>query len=254
MKITLLGTGTSTGVPQLGCTCPTCLSGDPRDRRRRASALVTTDQGTHILIDAGPDIYHQLLDAKVSRIDAVLLTHSHFDHMGGMDDLRPYCPKDGSGMPVYCLESTASNFRQYMPYCFAANPYPGVPHFDVHIIDSTQFKIGHTPVEPVKVMHGQLEIRGYKIGKMAYVTDCKTLPEESMRQLEGLDLLVINALRQKEHWTHMNLEQALKVISQVKPRRAVLTHLSHDMGLQADVSATLPMGVEIGVDGVTITV
>lgn len=251
MKLTFLGTGTSTGVPQLRCDCKVCRSTDPRDKRMRTSALLEIGD-TVILIDCGPDFYHQMLASGTKRIDAVLLTHSHYDHVGGIDDMRPFCHAMGGHLPVYCKHDVADDLRSRVPYCFATHLYPGVPTFAINEIDRDPFPVNGIEILPLPVMHGKLEIRGYRIGSFAYITDCLTMPDKTIERLKGTDTLVINALRIKEHPTHMNLAQALDVIELVKPRRAFLTHLSHDMGLHATVQPTLPPEVRIAWDGLTI--
>ncbi len=252
MKLKFLGTGTSTGIPQIMCNCATCRSIDNRDRRMRASALVSVG-GKNILIDCGPDFRWQMLKADSPSLEALLLTHSHYDHVGGVDDLRPYCVAE-DGFPIYCRPDVAEDLRQRVPYCFAEHPYPGVPAFNLHEISSKPFFIGEIEIIPLPVMHYRLPIVGYRIGNLAYITDAKEVPDSTIATMRGIDTLVINALRHKEHISHMNLEQALSVIDQVKPRIAYLTHLSHDMGLQADVELRLPENVKIAYDGLSITI
>lgn len=252
MKLTFLGTGTSTGVPQIGCRCKACTSRDPKDRRLRASVLVDAD-GHGILIDCGPDLRTQLLYQGSPDIDALLITHSHYDHVGGIDDMRPYCA--GGPFPVYCKADVAGDLRSRVPYCFAEHPYPGVPVFDIHEIDPDRpFRVGDVEVVPLPVMHYRLSIVGFRIGNLAYITDCKTIPSSTIDRLRGVDTLVINALRHAEHMSHINLAQALEIIGEVSPRRAYLTHISHDMGLHADVEPTLPPDVRIAYDGLEITI
>lgn len=253
MKLTFLGTGTSTGVPQIGCHCDTCTSTDPRDNRLRASAMVTTDQGRNLLIDCGPDFRQQILGQESPDLDALLITHSHYDHVGGIDDLRPYCA--GGPFPVYCKADVADDLRNRVPYCFAKHLYPGVPTFDIHEINPDRpFEAGGVSIEPLPVMHARLPIVGFRIGNLAYITDCKTMPAETLEKLKDLDVLVINALRHEEHMSHLNLKQALDVIEIARPRRAYLTHLAHQMGRHAEVEPTLPPGVKIAYDGLQIWV
>ncbi|MDE6485104.1 MAG: MBL fold metallo-hydrolase [Duncaniella sp.] len=252
MQLTFLGTGTSTGVPTPACHCDICLSDDPHDKRLRASALVES-AGKNILIDCGPDFRYQALRAGIERIDAVLVTHSHYDHVGGFDDLRAYCALlPGNRMPVYCTADVAADFHARMPYCFAEHPYPGVPKFDIHIIDKEPFTAAGAEVMPFPVMHRNLEIRGYHIGNLAYVTDCLVMPEESRKIVEGVDTLVINALRFKPHYSHMSLSQALEEIALLHPRRAYLTHMSHDIGYHRDLPVHLPPHVHPASDGLRI--
>ncbi len=251
-KIQILGSGTSTGVPQIGCDCPVCTSSDPRDRRLRASALLTIDD-RNILIDCGPDFRQQMLDAGSPRLDALLLTHIHYDHVGGIDDLRPYCHR--GPFPIYCREDVDRDIRARLPYCFARHPYLGVPTFDMHIVDpSHDFFIGDLRVTPLPVMHAALPILGFRFGDVAYVTDCKTMPESTKNLLKGLDLLVINALRHEPHPSHLSLSETLAIVDELKPRRTLLTHMSHQIGCQAEIEKKLPEGVAFATDGMTIDI
>lgn len=252
MRIRFLGTGTSTGVPQLGCTCSVCTSTDVHDKRMRTSALVTTDNGTNLLIDCGPDFYHQLLAAGAPPIDALLITHIHYDHVGGMDDLRPYC-KGGRAFPVYCRADVEKGLRHNQPYSFAKNKYPGVPTYDINnITEGVPFTVAGTTVLPVAVKHYLLDILGFRIDRLGYVTDCKVLPDESVEALKGVDTLVINALRIEEHLSHINLEQALELIARISPRQAYLTHICHQLGRSRDVEAMLPPNVHLAYDNLEI--
>ncbi|MDE6074684.1 MAG: MBL fold metallo-hydrolase [Muribaculaceae bacterium] len=254
MKLTFLGTGTSTGVPSLNCDCPVCMSTDPHDRRMRSSALLETD-GQTLLIDCGPDFYHQMLAYhRFGQIEAALITHTHYDHLGGVDDLRPYC--NHRKFPIYCQPNVAEDLRNRVPYCFVENPYPGVPTFNIHYVEPMEkFNIGPTEILPVPVMHGKLLIVGYIFNhRLGYITDAKTLPDETVAALMGVDTLIINALRIKGHHSHMNLSQALDVIKTINPCRAYLIHMSHDIGFHAEVSAQLPDNVSIAYDGLTIEI
>lgn len=252
MKLHFLGTGTSTGVPQIGCGCPTCTSTDPRDKRLRASVLITLATGRNLLVDCGPDFRSQILSVGSPDLEALLVTHSHYDHVGGLDDLRPYC-KGGRHFPTYCREDVAKDLRTRNPWSFAANLYPGVPTFEIHqVAEYEPFKVGGVEVLPLQVMHGRMPILGYRIGALAYITDCSLLPPRSFESLVGVDTLVINALRIATHPTHFSLAESLAVVERLKPRRAYLTHLSHDMGPHASVS--LPDGVQIAYDGLEIVI
>ncbi len=255
MKLTFLGTGTSTGVPAIGCDCKVCRSKDIRDKRLRTSALVELDDGRQILIDCGPDFRQQALSHPFTNLRGVLLTHHHYDHVGGTDDLRPFCYHTDGGLDVWGKDYVISDMHRRMPYSFAQHLYPGVPTFNTHVVDTEPFIVdGDIEVTPLPVLHFKLPILGFKIGKLAYVTDCKTMPDSTLQLIKGVDTLVINALRKKEHISHLNLQQALDVISAVEPRQAFLIHLSHDMGLHADVEPTLPQGVNIAVDGMTVII
>lgn len=253
MRLRFLGTGTSTGVPQIGCTCPTCLSTDTHDKRLRASALLTIG-GRNILIDCGPDFRQQIIDAGTPDLDAALLTHSHYDHVGGIDDLRPYCHHRQGGFRIYCRPDVARDLRERVPYCFRQNPYPGVPTFDIHEIDSAPFSIDGIDVTPLPVMHYKLPIVGFRIGPLAYITDAKTIPDKTIDLMRGVDTLVINALRIEDHLSHMTLQEALDVIYRIHPAHTYLTHMADKIGRHAQVDAELPDGVHLAYDGLTIEI
>ena len=259
MELTFLGTGTSTGVPQLRCGCPTCTSTDKRDHRLRASALLEV-AGKRILIDCGPDFHQQMLRhgerSRQDRLDALLVTHQHYDHVGGIDDLRPYCHQEEmkeSGFPVYCQADVARDLRERLPYSFKADPYPGAPRFDLREIEAGKsFQVAGLEVLPVRVNHYLLDILGFRIGELGYITDAKVVPDDTVEAMKGVDTLVINALRHKPHISHITLDEALELISRIKPRVAYLTHMSHDMGRYAEVAPTLPENVFLAVDDLKI--
>lgn len=259
MELTFLGTGTSTGVPQLRCGCPTCTSTDKRDHRLRASALLEV-AGKRILIDCGPDFHQQMLRhgerSRQDRLDALLVTHQHYDHVGGIDDLRPYCYQEEmkeTGFPVYCQADVARDLRERLPYSFKADPYPGAPRFDLREIEAGKsFEVAGLEVLPVRVNHYLLDILGFRIGGLGYITDAKVVPDDTVEAMKGVDTLVINALRHKPHISHITLDEALEVISRIKPRVAYLTHMSHDMGRYAEVAPTLPENVFLAVDDLKI--
>lgn len=259
ITLTFLGTGTSTGVPQLRCGCPTCTSTDPRDRRLRCSALLQVDD-KRILIDCGPDFHEQMLRhgrrSREDYLDCVLITHQHYDHVGGLDDLRPYCynaDKEKFNFPVYCQADVARDLRMRMPYSFKEDLYPGVPQYDLRIIEPYKpFEFEGIKIEPLQVNHSILEIVGFKIGSLAYITDAKSIPDQTIQEIEGIDTLVINALRQHEHQSHITLQEALNYIGRINPGVAYLTHISHDMGLHAEVSKILPANVFLAYDDLTI--
>ena len=250
MKITILGSGTSTGVPEIGCTCPVCTSSDPRDHRLRASALIETDD-TRILIDCGPDFRTQVLGLPFKKIDGVLITHEHYDHVGGLDDLRPFC-RFGE-VPIYAEPHTAERLRTRMPYCFVDHSYPGVPNIPLQEIEENRtFLINHIPVTPLRVMHGRLPILGYRIGNRGYITDMLTMHDVSYEQLHQLDVLVVNALRIAPHPTHQNLAEALDTARRIGAKETYFIHMSHHIGLQAEVETQLPPHVYFASDGLEI--
>lgn len=247
----ILGSGTSTGVPEIGCTCEVCTSADSRDRRLRASALLETEDA-RILIDCGPDFREQMLELPFGKIDGVLITHEHYDHVGGLDDLRPFC-RFGD-IPIFAEGYTAERLRTRMPYCFQEHSYPGVPRIPLHEVEAGRsFFVNHTEILPIRVMHGKLPILGYRIGGVAYITDMLTLPEESFKQLAHLDVLVVNALRDNAfHSTHQTLDQALEVAERIQAKETYFTHMSHQIGLQAVAEKKLPPHVHFAMDGLNI--
>lgn len=252
IKVTVLGSGTSKGVPEIGCTCHTCTSTDPKDKRLRASVLVET-HGLRILIDASPDLRQQALREGISRLDAVLLTHQHYDHVGGVDDLRPFCA--GRDLPIFTNPQTDRDLHNRVDYCFREQKYPGVPRLDLHAVECRPFFIDGLKIIPVEVMHGQLPIYGYRIGNFAYITDAKTISEQEKEKLRDLDLLILNCLRLRQpHFAHLILPVALALIEELKPRRCVLTHACHMLGRHEEIAALLPDGVEYAYDGLQITI
>lgn len=253
MKLTFLGTATSTGIPVLGCDCGVCHSADPRDHRLRCSSLITTDGGKHLLVDCGPDVRQQLLTHHNAPVDAVIITHSHYDHVGGLDDLRTLSYRDAA--QIYCEPSVAADIRRLLPYCFNNSGYPNVPRLELNEIEPfREFKAADLTINPLRIIHGKLPILGFRIGTLAYITDATNIPDESLREIAGIDTLVINALRLTPNPTHMNLAEALDVISAVRPRKAYLIHMSHQMGLHAEASRRLPAGVSLAYDGLEIDI
>lgn len=248
MKITLLGTGTSQGVPVVGCGCEVCRSTDPRDNRLRTSAYVEVD-GVRLLIDAGPDLRQQLLRNGISKIDAVLVTHEHKDHLAGLDDIRPVYFRQKRPMDIFAMQRVLQVIRKDYDYAFKENPYPGVPAFQLHPVRYDKFHVQNIEIQPIQVRHLTLPILGYRIGPFAYITDASFVADSEMAYLQDLELLVVNALHHDKHYSHFNLEQALQFVEKVKPKRAFLTHCSHHMGLYADVEKTLPPHVTLGYDG-----
>lgn len=225
-------------------------SSDPRDHRLRASALIETDD-TRILIDCGPDFRTQVLGLPFKKIDGVLITHEHYDHVGGLDDLRPFC-RFGE-VPIYAEPHTAERLRTRMPYCFVDHSYPGVPNIPLQEIEENRtFLINHIPITPLRVMHGRLPILGYRIGNIGYITDMLTMPDVSYEQLRQLDVLVVNALRIAPHPTHQNLAEALDTARRIGAKETYFIHMSHHIGLQAEVERQLPPHVYFASDGLEI--
>ena len=251
MNITILGSGTSTGVPEIGCTCEVCMSPDPKDCRSRTSVLVESD-GVNILLDCGPDFRQQMLSVPFSKLDAVLLSHEHYDHVGGIDDLRPFC-RFGE-IPIYADQLTIEQLQQRMPYCFKENPYPGVPAIVLKTaFPGKVFAVNGLDVLPIRVMHGRLPILGYRIGGFAYITDMSSMPEESYEMLNNLDVLVMNALRIKPHTTHQNLQEAIDVAECINARETYFIHMSHHIGLHMDISRSLPLNMHFAWDGLKLS-
>lgn len=249
MLIKFLGTGTSTGVPEIGCKCEVCTSQDRKNRRLRSSVLITIND-KNILIDCGPDFREQMLTVDFKPLEAVLITHEHYDHVAGIDDLRPFC-RFGD-IDIYAEDYVCTALKQRIPYCFIENKYPGVPNIILKEIDNTSFNINGIDVLPIRVMHHQLPIWGYRIENFAYLTDMKTLPEEEYDKLKDLDVLVISALRHKEHLSHQTLEQALEQVKRIAPKSAYFIHMSHHIGLHAEVQKQLPSNVYLAYDGLEI--
>jgi phosphoribosyl 1,2-cyclic phosphate phosphodiesterase len=252
MRLTILGTGTSMGVPVIGCGCVVCTSTDPRNRRLRTSALLE-HQGTTVLIDAGPDMRHQVLAHRVDHLDAVLLTHSHADHIGGIDDLRPFTMRDGRSLALYGDRTTLARVRYQFDYAF--DPAPSLstrPRLELRpLTDPTQ--IGSLTVEPLEVCHGPHPITGYRFGRLGYITDGKTLPAQTMARLQGLDVLIINALRYVDHPLHFTLDEAVSIVQQLAPRQAYFVHITHDLE-HAIVNDALPANIKLAFDGQVIDI
>ena len=254
MKLTFLGTGTSNGIPVIGCGCPVCTSGDWRDKRSRTSAVIEAD-GRRILIDTAPELRLQAVAAGLDRIDAVLYTHLHADHVAGFDDLRRFNQINQAKIPVFADALTAASIRQRFSYAFE-DPFPfygGKPDLDLQIFDGPFEAVG-VPIIPFQVGHGRWAVNGFRIGDLVYLTDAKLIPDEAMETMRGARLLVINALRRQPHPVHLSLDEALEVIADIGPEQAYIVHVSHEMGTHAEVSAMLPDGVAIATDGLVVTV
>lgn len=251
MKLRILGSGTSMGVPTLACDCDVCRSTDPHDKRLRSSALLYTD-GAVILIDCGPDFRQQMLQVEPFVVpDAILITHEHSDHVGGLDDLRP--SNVFGDVNVYAEDYTARDLRVRLPYCFVEKKYPGVPGIMLHEVKPFRpFKVKNTEILPLRVMHGQLPILGFRIGNLGYVTDMKTMPQESYDALAGLDMLIMNALHVYEHPTHQNIRQAVENALRIGAKETYFIHMSHYAGRHAVADSQLPPHIHYAYDGLEL--
>lgn len=253
-SITILGTGTSQGIPVIGCDCKVCQSDNPKDKRLRVSALVQVGE-VNIVIDCGPDFRQQMLREKVVNVDAIIFTHEHTDHVIGVDDVRPMNFRTRQNMPLYAVERVQRDLKNRFGYAFVENPYPGAPLLELKTIDkNTLFSIKGVEIIPIEIMHGRLPILGFRIGDFAYLTDMKTVADEEFAKLKGVKVVVIDSLQQREHFSHMTLEESLAFAKKVGAEQTYLTHLSHVMGLHDEVSKLLPDNVAIAFDGLKIEV
>lgn len=251
IRITFLGTGTSQGVPVIACDCEVCTSKDPRDNRLRTSILVE-DEHTTVVIDSGPDFRYQMLRAGVKKLDGLLFTHEHKDHIAGMDDIRAFnyiCKKP---VDIYATEQVQHAIKREFHYAFDAIKYPGVPELHLHTIENKPFNIGTLTFTPILVKHFLLDIFGFRIGDFTYITDAKTIPDAEHSKVFGSKVLVLNALRREPHVSHLTLDEALEMMNYFKPDSGLLTHLSHQMGLHDQVEKELPAFVKIAYDGLTL--
>ncbi len=255
MEIKLLGTGTSQGVPVIGCQCKVCQSQNLKDNRLRTSALLKWDKFTFV-IDTGTDFRQQMLREKVEKLDGIFYTHEHADHTAGLDDIRPLYFRRKSPIPVYAQERVIDDLEKRFQYIFTkVNRYPGAPEVSPFTPKAYRsYFIGGKEITPFIVMHGTLPIYAYKVDRMAYITDAKTIPQKSIDLIKEIDLLIINALHHKEHKMHLNLKESLEIIEIIKPRKAVLTHISHHMGLYEEINKQLPDNVFLGYDGMRLQV
>jgi phosphoribosyl 1,2-cyclic phosphate phosphodiesterase len=251
MKITFLGTGTSQGIPVVACPCDVCRSNDIHDKRLRTSILIETDDKS-FTIDAGPDFRYQMLKNRVNHLDAILITHSHKDHIGGLDDVRSYNYLQRKAMDIYAAPAHQEEIKREYSYAFQEYPYPGVPSFNLIDIDDKPFFMGATKIIPVPVMHMSMEVTGFRIGDFAYITDANYIPGNMLARLLDCKVIVLNALRKKHHLSHYNLEEAVNVLNFLRPQKAYITHISHLMGFHKEVNKELPGFIEMAYDGLKI--
>jgi phosphoribosyl 1,2-cyclic phosphate phosphodiesterase len=253
MKITVLGSGTSVGVPTVGCHCPVCSSDDPRDKRLRPSILLA-HQGRNVVIDTTPDFRTQILRARVDHLDALIYTHPHADHIMGLDDVRPFNFRQRQDMPIYASSGTLEVIRQSFAYIFdEARRTTYVPQLELHALDGAPFKVFEVEFTPIPILHGNAVIHGFRFGKAAYLTDHSAIPETSMEKLKDLDVLFLDALRHKPHPTHSTVEQSIQTATRLAPRRTYFTHICHDL-LHVKTELSLPPNIFLAYDGLEIEV
>lgn len=254
MRVTFLGTGTSQGVPVIACGCEVCTSADPHDKRLRSSIMVETDDKT-VVIDSGPDFRYQMLREKVKKLDAIVYTHEHKDHIAGMDDIRAFNYFQNSPVDIYATERVQAALKREFAYVFAEFKYPGIPQVNMHTIALDPFNIGSINFIPVEVMHYKLPVLGFRINQdFTYITDAKTVAESEVEKIKGTKILVINALQTQSHISHFTLDEALLFAEQIKAEKTYLTHISHRLGRYQDISSQLPEGVELAYDGLKLEI
>lgn len=251
MKVTFLGTGTSQGVPVIGCPCEICQSIDFQDTRLRSSVHVEID-GQSFVIDTGPDFRQQMLQNRIKRLDAVLFTHAHKDHTAGMDDIRSFNFLQKMDMPIYAEKMVIDQLKREFAYIFEDSKYPGIPRVNTMPISTDAFKIGETNIQPIRVMHHKLPVLGFRFENFTYITDANGIPDSEKEKIKGSEVLVLNALQKTEHISHFTLNQALKLIEELEPKQAYLTHISHKLGLHRELKKELPENVQLAWDGLTL--
>ena len=253
MKVTFLGTGTSQGVPVIGCQCEVCRSLDFRDKRLRTSAHLEVN-GQSLIIDSGPDFRQQVLANDITRLDGLLFTHQHKDHVAGMDDVRSFNFMQKQAMPIYARATVVAQLEREFAYVFAKDKYPGVPQVEVHTIDNRPFDAQGVRVVPIEVLHYKLPVFGFRVHDFTYITDAKYISESEKDKIRGSRVLVLNALQHNQHISHLTLEEALALAEELRPEQTYLTHISHRLGLHEELSASLPTGVALAYDGLTVEV
>lgn len=253
MKLSFLGTGTSQGVPLIGCQCRVCLSADRRDKRLRTSVLIESEAST-VVIDSGPDFRYQLLRAGVKKLDALVFTHPHKDHTAGMDDVRAFNYLQRKPMDVFATIQTQDVLRQEFAYIFSKTDYPGIPQINFHTIGrDSPFSVGDLDLQPVEVMHYRMPVLGFRIGDLSYITDANYISGEEKEKLRGSRILIVNALRRESHISHFTLEQALELAAEIGAEQTFLTHISHQLGLHAEVEEELPRGIRLAYDTLSVS-
>jgi phosphoribosyl 1,2-cyclic phosphate phosphodiesterase len=253
LKVTFLGTGTSQGVPVIGCACAVCTSLDYRDKRLRTSILIEIKNQAFI-IDTGPDFRQQMLRENVKRLDAVLFTHAHRDHTAGLDDVRAYNFLQQMDMPVYGTQTVLDQLKIEYAYAFASVYYPGIPRLTLNQLSDAPFSINDITITPLPVLHLHLPVLGFRINKFSYITDANFIPEETVERLKGTEVLVLNALQREKHISHFNLDEAIETVKRIKPAKTFFTHISHKLGTHTDVIRDLPAGISLAYDGLQIAI
>ena len=251
MKVTFLGTGTSQGVPVIACRCMVCRSENEKDRRLRSSVMFEVE-GKTLVVDCGPDFRQQMLRVHAGALDAILLTHAHKDHTGGLDDVRAFNFNLRKEMPVFADRLTQEIVKKQYDYVFEPNPYPGIPRVVLHEIDERPFMAEGVEVIPVRVYHHKLPVLGFRVKDFTYITDANHIPPEEKEKIKGSKVLVLNALRKQEHISHFTLDEAVALVKELKPEQAYFTHISHQLGLHEEVNKSLPSNIALAYDGLTV--
>ncbi len=253
MEVTFLGTGTSGGVPLIGCQCAVCKSNDPRDKRLRTSVLIQANNLT-ISVDCGPDFRQQMLREDVRNLDAILMTHQHKDHTGGLDDVRAFNFINKKAIEIYCDFPTELGIKEQYSYVFTETDYPYLPKINFNRIQDFKFSVQNLEVTPIQVMHATMPVMGYRFGDFTYITDAKTIAKEERDKIRGSKILVVNALRHEQHYSHFTVEEALELVADVKPELTYFTHMSHQFGLHAEMEEKLPSNIHVAYDGLKIKI
>jgi phosphoribosyl 1,2-cyclic phosphate phosphodiesterase len=251
LKITFLGSGTSSGVPMIGCECPVCTSADKKDNRLRSSILVQSAHTT-LVVDTGPDFRYQMLRQKIKHLDAIVYTHPHKDHMAGLDDVRAFNFLSRKPMDVYADSLTEGALRRDFYYAFSDTKYPGTPELELHTITLEPFIVGDIPVTPVAVWHMKMPVMGFRFGKFTYITDANRIEDSEKEKIRGSEILVLNALRKQKHISHFTLTEAIDLATELQVPEVYFTHISHQLGLHAEIEAELPEGMHLAYDGLTL--